>query len=83
MGEDIRFFPADQIEFGAGREEFEAGGCVVDAAVADQPLGKLVAQRMQIEHIGGGIFRAAPATGSPLPNPTTAAPWRCRRRAFP
>ncbi|TCM77452.1 hypothetical protein EV291_10794 [Rhizobium sp. BK068] len=57
MREDVGFFPAEQIELGACRKEFEAGIGVIHAAVAHQPFRQLVAQRMQIEHIRGGVFQ--------------------------
>ena len=57
MGKNVGFAPAQQIELGAGRQEFEAGRGVGFAAVAHQPLGEFFGQRMQMQHVGGGIVQ--------------------------
>ena len=59
VGKDIGFFPAHQIQLGAGRQELETGLRMGLAAVALQPLGEFLGQRVQVQHVGRGIVGAA------------------------
>ena len=83
MGEDIRFFPAEQIELGPRRQEGEAGLGMLQPTVADEPRHELVAQRMQVQHVGSGIFELRLRQTFPPPNRRIAAAWRCRCRGAP
>ncbi|MNU01217.1 hypothetical protein D3C72_2445520 [compost metagenome] len=56
MGEDIRFVPAQKIELGTGRQKRETGIGMIEATITHEAVGQLVAQRMQMQHIGCGIF---------------------------
>ena len=55
MRENVAFFPTLQIEPGARRQEFEAGFRQGSTILARQHGVELVTQRMQMQHIGGGI----------------------------
>lgn len=68
MREDVRLFPAEQIELGTRGEKREAGLGEFHPAIAQEPRRQLVAQRMQVEHVGGGIFelRRRKNVGGPI-----------------
>lgn len=56
MGENVGFFPAQQIKPGPGRQKFEAGLRVGLTVITPEPLCQFTGQRMQVQNIGGGIF---------------------------
>ncbi len=56
MGEDIAFWPARQIKLGAGRKKAETRLRQFAASLARKAGFKLVVQRVEVEHIRGGIF---------------------------
>ena len=57
MSKDIFALPTGKIEGGTGRQEIEAGLRQFGAAFARQHLVQLLAHRMQIQHVAGGIFQ--------------------------
>ncbi len=57
MGENIGFRPPHEVEFGPGRQEFKASLGLFCTPVALKALLQNIPQAMQIQNIGGRIFK--------------------------
>ena len=73
MREDVLFGPAHQVELRARRQEAEAGLGFAGAALARQPRRQHLAQPVQIEHVGRGVFELLRRQRVGAPSPTIAA----------
>ena len=68
MGEDVLFVPAEQVELDAGRQEAEAGLRRAPSRPSrSQHARRAGLERVQIEHVGGGIFELRVASASAAP----------------
>src|SRR5512138_578617 len=68
MGKNILELPALQVEYGARGQEAEAGLGELRAPLPRQHRIELLAQRMQVQHVGGGVgkLRLAEAVSAPV-----------------
>jgi hypothetical protein len=57
MGKNIGLLVAEQVKTGAGGEEFEARLGQVAALFADQQCIQLIPERVQMQHVGGGVVQ--------------------------